>query len=187
MWSTDIENVLERIRQNAVIMSLQHKRKYFRCKEFSSYFRIPTIVLSGINSVSSVGLQNYINQTDISAITCLISLVISVINSMELYLKLQETIDNELEKSKQYYNLSTDIFKVLSLDTDNRPHNAIEILEEFYKRYTDLYEQSNLLLNMKDIMIELPVKKSIFSIPVKTNSSSSSSASSTLSENEQMI
>ena len=81
-WTDDYENILESLRLNAVYMSRSHKKKYFRFKQMSNYFRLPTIILSAMASVSAVGLQAYISQQHISAITCLVSMVIGILNSI---------------------------------------------------------------------------------------------------------
>jgi hypothetical protein len=146
-WTDDIEKLLHDIRINSAMMSNQHKVKFFYYKKVSARFRIPTIILASVASVSSVGLQSYINQQHISAITCLISLVVGVINSIELYLRLQDNLENELDKSKQYYQLSTDIFKVTTLNSENREGDPHKILDDFYNRYIELFSQSNLMRN----------------------------------------
>ena len=156
-WSDDIEKLLHDIRINSAMMSNQHKIKFFYYKKVSARFRIPTIILASVASVSSVGLQNYTSQQHISAITCLISLVVGVINSIELYLRLQDNLENELDKSKQYYQLSTDIFKVTTLNSENREGDPHKILDEFYDRYIDLFSQSNLMrTTFKDKLIIIP-------------------------------
>lgn len=180
-WTNDIESILDQIRINCVYMSAQHKNSYFYYKRISTYFRIPTIILASVASVSSVGLQNYIAQQHISAITCLISLVVGIINSMELYLKLQENIEIELEKSKQYYSLATDIYKTLNLDRENREGEPHEELEKYYDRYRILFQESNLLKNgFTDKLLKLPPKKAMFEYK-KTTKAVDSSISSTCS------
>ena len=201
-WTSDIETILDQIRINCVYMSSQHKTSYFYYKQISTYFRIPTIILASVASVSSVGLQSYIAQQHISAITCLISLVVGIINSMELYLKLQENIEIELEKSKQYYSLATDIYKVLNLDKVNRDNDANKILDEFYDRYRLLFQESNLMKNVfSDKLLKLPPKKPRFNYKNKsktieapkepntdsTFSSSSCSSSSVSSEGQSPL
>ena len=56
-WSQDIEDVLENIRINSVILSKEHKRRYFDLKQNLKYYRLPVIVLSRINSILNVRLQ----------------------------------------------------------------------------------------------------------------------------------
>ena len=191
-WTNDVESILDQIRINCVYMSAQHKNSYFYYKRISTYFRIPTIILASVASVSSVGLQNYIAQQHISAITCLISLVVGIINSMELYLKLQENIEIELEKSKQYYSLATDIYKTLNLDRENRDGDPHEELESYYDRYRVLFQESNLLKNgFTDKLLKLPPKKKMFEYKNKSTTdasiSSACSSSSITSEGQSPL
>lgn len=193
-WTTDYENVLEEIRQNAVIQSINHKKKYFFYKQLHFRIRIPTIILSSLGSVASVGLQSYLSQHHVSAITCLISLLVSIINSIELFLKINETTELELETSKHFYNLATDIHKILSLESKNREDKPQSILDLMYRRYVDLMEKSNLVSgNYKDYLIILPKKNKIVNKIIASasnnqlfsliNSSSNSSTNSSLSNN----
>lgn len=144
-WTTDIESVLEQIRINSVLLSKEHKKRYFYLTEILRYFRLPVIILSGINSIVSVGLQPYLAQGTISMMTCLLALICSVIGSIELYLTIQKSMENELMSSKDYYILSIDIFKTLSLSKEHRPIPAKEYLDKKYSDYVKLYENSNLL------------------------------------------
>ncbi len=190
-WSDDIEKVLEEIRLNAVQLSNNHKQNYFFYKSLHKYFRIPTIILSSVASVSSVGLQNYISQEHINGIVCLLGLSVSVVNSIELFLKLQETLEIELNCSKEFYNLSIDIRKTLLLDRQNRQLSGQTYLEKRYNDYVKLQEQSNLISNsFNDGLNNLPKKISMMKklMPKKKNSnSSSSSTASPLNDDEDTI
>ena len=119
-WTVDYETILESIRHNSVILSNEHKMEYLRLKGFLKFFRLPVIILSGINSVFSIGLNNYMKQSDVSLITCLLSLTSGIIVSIELYLGLQKSMDSELTISRDFYLLSIDIHKVLQLKRENR-------------------------------------------------------------------
>ena len=176
MWTVDYENLLESVRLNSVHMSRTHKRLYFRYKHMSNMFRVPTIVLSAIASVSSVGLQSYMTQENISGMTCLISLIIGVMNSVELYLKLQESIELELEKSKKWYQLASNIYKVLALDRCHREQNPEDVLNRFYNAYMILFEESSLSgVNYSD---KLLLTKKLKLTEMVSSSSGGSSASS---------
>ena len=144
-WSKDIESIMEDLRENSVWLSTYHKKKYFYYKKVSDYFRIPTIVISSVASVASVGLGGYVAQEKISGIVCLLSLSVGIINSIELYLRIQDNLERELDTSKAYYALSIDLHKILNLNPLNRNGNPLEILEVYFKRYTDLIQESNLL------------------------------------------
>jgi len=156
-WTNDIECVLENIRVNSVILSKEHKKRYFALKENLKYYRLPVIVLSGINSIVSVGLQPYLQQGAISIITCLLALVCSIIGSIELYLTIQKSMESELISQRDYYLLSVDIFKTLSLIKEHRPIPAKEYLDKCYNIYCKLVESSNALSKkVEDKLCPLP-------------------------------
>ena len=153
-WSPGIEYILEEIRLNSIAISEHHKEKYYYSKGYLKYFRIPTILFSAMNSVFSVGLQPYCPQPIISLICCIISLVCGVISSVELFLSIQSTMENELIASKDFYLLSVDIFKILSLEPGTRMINGKVYLDETYQTYCKLIENSNIVSTEMKNMIE---------------------------------
>ncbi len=154
MWSTDYEDLFLAIRMNSVQMSRIHKKNYFRIKSQSNYFRIPTIVFSAMASVISVGAEPYINQQNISGMVCLINMSIGIINSIELYLKLAERMEQELDHSKCWYKLATDIFTLTEISQINRDGTPKEYLKKFYAEYINLFEKSSLTgINYKDKLL----------------------------------
>ena len=162
-WTEDIEKVLDKIRINCVILSKQHRERYFNLKGTLQYFRLPVIILSGINSIISVGFQPYFEQGAISMMTCLLALSCSIIGSIELYLSIQKSMENELLASKDYYILSIDIYKTLILKKEHRPIPAKEYLEKKYGEYVKLFENSNLLTKiMVDGLNPLPELTSFY-------------------------
>lgn len=144
-WHSDREEILDKIRVNSIILSRAHKNRYQKLSKSLRYFRLPVIILSGINSVVSVGFQQYSNQDTISLATCLISLTCGIIGSVGLYLAIQSRMENELNTSKSYYLLSVDIFKYLALDREHRDIAGDLYMDKTYDIYCKLYENSNIL------------------------------------------
>lgn len=145
VWNPQLLTILNNIRTNAAFLSQYHKKKYFKYKGYAKYFKIPIIILSGINSVTSVGMQMYLEQDIISGITCIISLICAIITSVELYLGIQRTMENELLASKEFYLLSIDIYKTQALAPSDRLVNARAYLEDKFKTYCKLIENNELL------------------------------------------
>ena len=157
-WSYDIESILESIRKNSVIMSNEHRNQFLLLNSYLKYFRLPTIILSGINSVASVGLVSYVKQEHVSLITCLISLTTGIITSIELYLGVEKNATNELEKSRDFYILAVDIYKTLQLKRENRNIDGSTYLEQCLSTYNKLFENSNLLSkSIKDQLTNIDV------------------------------
>ena len=149
-WDSSIEGVLDAIRLNCIILSKRHKTRYFELRNSLKYYRLPCIILNGANSIISVGLQPYASQGTISLTTSLIALTCGIIGSIELYLGIQKRLENDLISQRDYYLLSVDIFKTLSLSKNNRPIPAKDYLNETYNKYTKLIESSEALLKKID-------------------------------------
>ena len=159
-WTDDIDQVLNNIRINCVILSKLHKQRYFELKSNLKYYRLPVIILNGANSIIAVGLQPYADQGTISLSTSLIALTCGIIGSIELYLGIQKRLENDMISQRDYYLLSIDIFKTLSLTRENRPIPAKDFLEKSYNTYTKLIESSATLSKVKGdklIPIELNI------------------------------
>ena len=159
-WTDDIDAVLNNIRINCVILNKLHKQRYFELQSTLKYYRLPVIILNGANSIFAVGLQPYIQQGTISLTNSLIALTCGIIGSIELYFGIQKRLENDLISQRDYYLLSVDIFKTLSLDRANRPVPAKDFLEKSYNTYTKLIESSSTLSRVKGdklIPIELDI------------------------------
>lgn len=166
----DIELILNNIRQNSVLLSAYHKKRYYELKEKIKFFRLPVIVLSACNSVFSIGLQPYIEQKTISITNCLISLVCGIIVSVEMYLNIENNMRGEQESTKEYYLLSVEIQKFLLLKHENRFMEADQFLEKCYNTYVKLFEKSGLLKKaIKDSLT--PISTETISIPSEVGSS----------------
>jgi hypothetical protein len=150
IWSDGIEIALDDIRNQSLVNSDYHKKNYYFLKGYIKYFRIPTIVLSGMNSVFSVGLQPYLSQGIISVLCCSISLICGIIASVELFLGLQNMIDKELMSSKDFYILSSDIFKTLSVERKYRTIDGKIYLDNIHIKYCNLIEKADLLNKVKE-------------------------------------
>ena len=179
--SSDIESILDKIRINSINLNKSHMKNYFYYKKLGKWFQIPTIILSSFNSVFSVGFT-YTSQENVSSISALVSLIVSIINSVQLYLKIEDNMEQENTISKSYYTLSSDIYKILQLNKEHREGNSKEILDNYYNQYIELLNKSNLLNNnnYSDKLLILPKEKSIFGFnnkPKKTDENVSASSS----------
>lgn len=163
-WTLDLERVLDKIRMNSTELSEYHKERYYRYRGYLKYFRIPTIILSAFSSVFSVGLQNFVNQGIVSIVTCLIGLFVGILNSLELFLSITQTMESELTHSRDFYLLSVDIFKTLLLNPEHRLATGRAYLDEKYSTYCKLVENSILVdkvLNDRMVISNELIKASV--------------------------
>lgn len=144
VWTESIERILDKMRINCVNLSEYHMFKYRRYKRYLMFFRIPIIVLSGANVFTSVGLQSYISQPSISIINSISSLICGIITSVELFLNIQKKMETDLVSHKDYYRLSIDIFKVISLERNIRKVDGKTFLDQKFSEYEKLIKSSNI-------------------------------------------
>jgi hypothetical protein len=143
-WNDNIEKLLNQIRLNCIELNKHHKTQYFKIKNIVVYFKIPIIVFSSINAITSIGLQSYLAQDYISNLNCGISFIIGILTSISLYLKIEDKLENELYASKEYNKLSIDIFKILKLKIDDRGIDGDQYLNNIYNEYIKLLDRTNL-------------------------------------------
>ena len=150
-WGREIEELLNQIRKNSNILEDYHKQKYFTVKKISVYYKLPIIVLSSVNGLIALSLNQYINQNLVSGINAGISFIISTLSSIALYLKVEQRMEVELELSQKYHKLSINIFKILSLRADSRGCDGDIFLQSCFSEYLQLFEQSSLIdIEFKD-------------------------------------
>lgn len=175
--SDDIETILDKIRRNSIQLNYAHKQTYEKLKNKLVYFRLPTICLSAINSVFSVGLSAYMKQQDVSVINCLISLVCGIIVSVELYLQIEKAMSVEYDVSKSYYLLSIEIQRFLLTKRENRTIDCQPFLDKSYNQYTKLFENSRLLKkSIHDNLTDLEREDKIAGITITPSQSAASNS-----------
>lgn len=141
-WSDDIEIILRNISSNSGLISEHHRERYEILINQLKYYKIPVIVISGLNSIFSVGLNAYIQQNIVSTLTCLLSLFVSIISSIELYLSIQKKSDQELVTYKSFYLLSVKINTMLSLERDHRQQDGDTFLTQVLGEYEALFQNA---------------------------------------------
>jgi len=85
-------------------------------------------------------------------------MAMGIIGAVELYLGIQTSMELELTQSKEFYTLSIDLFKMLSLRRENRGEDGKDYLNKKYSNYIKLREASNLLRRKLtvDTLTEIP-------------------------------
>jgi hypothetical protein len=141
----NIEKLLKEIRHNCMHLSIYHNRRYhFYRNMLFSLFRVPLIIIGGINSFAAVGLQSYIEQRSISLLNAMLSLLSAVITSVEILLNLHKRMENELDSHKSYYKLSFEIYTFINLDFHQRGDiSPKEFLNTVNKKYESLITSGN--------------------------------------------
>ena len=138
-WPKDIEEQLKSIEKNCSKMAQMNREEHLRWSQLIKYFKIPVIFFSGINSIFSFLLASYINQKTVSIINCILSFVVSLISSIELYLGLLKRIDTTLTSYKDFYLLSVKINNEIRLKPEHRTIDGQKFLLECLLHYKQLF------------------------------------------------
>ena len=125
LWNQAIDSLLDKIRLNTVQLTNTHINNHLYYKNCSKYFEIPVIILSVFSGSWAVGSKTYLNQQLISVVSCLISMVITVLTSIKLFIKSTENAAQEQELAKEFKTLALEIFKTLSLPDELREIDGI--------------------------------------------------------------
>ena len=171
---TDIEGVLEKIRLNSSTLGSYHRKRFIVLKGRLKWYRIPIIVLSSINAVTSVCLTSFLAQTYISLLNMFLSLVVGIIGSVEMFLQINRELESSLVNQKEFYILSCDIYKYLELNRGNRITDERTFLNDTYTRYIKLIETSYTLKKRIDDKLQDVLTLRITNLPSSLHSNPSS-------------
>ena len=144
--------LLDKIRINAVNLATYHNHRYHVYKNILfTIFRVPLILLAGLNSFFSVGLQSYMAQSKISLITAVVSLFCGILTSIELLLNLQKRMEMEQETAKAYYKLAVEIYNELGKAIKDRgvKGDLRDFLKTKFNDYQNLFMNAN-TVNMSE-------------------------------------
>lgn len=184
-WNDAYINILQRIRMNAVQLNKKHTQRYVYFNSIAKYFDIPIIVLSVFSS--SFTALGVIEPKYATVITTSISMIITILSSIKIYLNLSSNINDEISLSKGYYILSINIYKTINL----RP-NDLDIktyIETTYNEYCKLMEQSSVLYKNihKDLLTINDYFDDSLNTPTGSKQGSSNGSFSSSSDEESKI
>ena len=100
-------------------------------------FRLPSLVLSGLNGFFAIGVQKYVSQNTISVTNASISFLCGLITSIEISLNLQKRMEIELDTYKKMYKLTVEIDKEVNCIFDKNENVKAKLLETVEKKYIE--------------------------------------------------
>ena len=154
-WGPHVDSLLDKIRLNCVYLTNRHIKNHLYYKGASSYFEIPTIILSVFAGSFAVGSDPFLDQELISVTNCVISMIITILTSVKLYMKIAESASAEQELAISFKSIALDIFKTLSLPEEKRGIDGMAYLNKVYGKYINLVENSAVLnqMNKRDQLL----------------------------------
>jgi hypothetical protein len=107
-----------------------------------------------------------------------LSLSCGIIGSIELFYGFSKQMEVEQVGSREFYVLSTDVYKYLSLKRENRTADGATFLTEIYSRYIKLIESSIILKKkVEDKLVIIAVVEPSLPLTISTDTFSDSTDS----------
>lgn len=109
----------------------------------ASRFNIPILIISSINALCAISLNEFLGQRYVSILNAVLSAGTGVLGSVQLYLKINEKMSNALRSGMLMKRLALKISKELSIDRDQRATEGQAFLTECFSEFNAALEQAN--------------------------------------------
>lgn len=142
MWFPEEVKYLETLSNACKELANRYKEMYCKFKGQQTKYKMPAIVLGSVLGLASFGSNQFgeKNSRNISLFVGVTSLFISIISSVEAFLKLGENMSGSLVASMAFQKLKERIDVELALPEDNRSSNGLVFLRECYQEYQKIFD-----------------------------------------------
>lgn len=127
----------------------------------SSKFNIPILIISSLNSLCAIALNDFIVQKYVSILNAVLSAGTGVLGSIQLYMKLNEKMTNAMRASIHFKKLALKISKELTISRKDRTTEGQTFLGDCFSEFNTVLEQGNpiekKLRNHLSFMTENPI------------------------------
>lgn len=186
-WLPEEEVYLRDVSKLCQELSSKYKRYYELYKTRQAKFKIPSIIISSVTGLTSFGTSNFPEQYQkwVSIAVGASSLFIALLNSIESYMKIGETMSGCLQSSASLQKLKEFIDIELSLPLDDRSTQGILFLRDCYSKYEKILDLApSILKNIRFIRPSYDdrIQATITARPMDENSSDIEKADMNISE-----
>lgn len=139
------EIILERIKHSCYRSHILYKTRYLASRERLTYFDVPIIVFSSVNSVLIAGGRNFINGDIIEITTCLLALVTGIIQALRTFFKVDENRENCLTTFKDLFRLFCEISIILDQPRTTRGVDPQKFMADKTSEYKEVMSKAIVL------------------------------------------
>ena len=148
-WSENQEHFLKVIAERSQSREIMHLNAHRQLKKQCAYFKIPTIFISlicGAAQASQSSIESLINNESfdpwIPMILGLLSLFVSMLNSVSSYLQVESRCQQNLSSSVSFGKLSRTICKEVGMHPSERSLNGRDALIQYNREFDQLLESA---------------------------------------------
>ncbi|BAT22588.1 hypothetical protein [Yellowstone lake phycodnavirus 3] len=142
-WHDREEQFLSKIEKQCNAYTAYFNKDYQYYHTLSSRFNIPILVISSINALTAISLNEFMSQTYVSILNAILSAGTGILGSIQLYMKINEKMANALRSQILMKRLALKISKELSIDRAQRATEGQTFLQECFGEFNAALEQAN--------------------------------------------
>lgn len=142
-WHNKEEEFLAKIEKQCNAYSTYFNKDYQYYHKLSSRFNIPILVVSSINALTAISLNDFLGQRYVSILNAVLSAGTGILGSIQLYMKINEKMANALRSGILMKRLALKISKELSIDREQRSTEGQAFLQECFGEFNAALEQAN--------------------------------------------
>ena len=142
-WHDKEEQFLTKIEKQCNSYASYFNKDYQYYHALSSRFNIPILVVSSINALTAISLNDFLGQRYVSILNAILSAGTGILGSIQLYMKINEKMANALRSQILMKRLALKISKELSIDRAQRSTEGQAFLQECFGEFNAALEQAN--------------------------------------------
>lgn len=142
-WHDKEEEFLKKLELQCNSYHGYFNKDYVYYHGLASKFNIPILLISSINALCAISLNDFLGQRYVSILNAILSAGTGVLGSIQLYLKINEKMSNALRSGILMKRLALKISKELSIDREQRATEGQAFLSECFSEFNAALEQAN--------------------------------------------
>jgi uncharacterized membrane protein YdfJ with MMPL/SSD domain len=142
-WTSEEENFLAAMQKQCEVHHTWNMKCYNYYDRLSNKFNIPILIISSINALTAISLNEFLNQTYVSILNAVLSAGTGVLGSIQLYMKLNEKMTKATRSAIMFKKLSLKISKELAIARGDRTTEGQSFLSDCFAEYNTTLEQGN--------------------------------------------
>jgi len=142
-WHDEEEEFLANIEKQANMLHEYYLKEYKYYHTLSTKFNIPILVVSSLNALCAISLNDFLSQRFVSILNAVLSAGTGILGSVQLYMKINEKLTNALRSSINMKRIALKIAKELTISREQRATEGQTFLSECFSEFNTALEQGN--------------------------------------------
>jgi len=142
-WHDKEEAFLKKIEMQCNAYHAYFNKDYTYYHRLSARFNIPILIISSVNALTAISLNEFLSQNYVSILNAVLSAGTGILGSIQLYMKINEKMSNALRSGILMKRLALKISKELSIDREQRGTIGQQFLQECFSEFNAALEQAN--------------------------------------------